>query len=416
MKILNVVLSILILLLAIAAAVFSYLLFEKRETMTKGWEQMSLSINKAASAIDSSSGTSVASSVNKASLDHKKFAQLSGNLGKFNSQVNELIAERDKLAETVMELTNMVKADTITDVNELMQFSSSAESQEKAMAAMTAYKARQDAIINFLEAFGKELNVRNVSAPDYNMSEERAKDALMSVGKNLSETLSRLQSMETVLKDIGSTFQAQGISFNTPNNVGEAIKKIMTQVKNFRQKYEELATRMAAADKVKADLEAAIAERDDTIEECRAEIDKLNTDIARLHYAINPDEGGKNVPALWADGSVEARKACEGKVIELNDKFGFIVIDLSKNTVVKQVLSKTYTADINPMVEVGQTLTVARTLDDGKDAEFIAKIKIVKVEDNCAIAELDGKADSKVRVGDSVFYAQNDLDAANLMK
>ena len=74
MKILNVVLSILILLLAIAAAVFSYLLFEKRETMTKGWEQMSLSINKAASAIDSSSGTSVASSVNKASLDHKKFA------------------------------------------------------------------------------------------------------------------------------------------------------------------------------------------------------------------------------------------------------------------------------------------------------------------------------------------------------
>ena len=68
MKVLNIVLSIVILILAAISAVSSYLLWEKRTQLTDGWNKMATAINKASAAIDRESGTRVASDLSVASL------------------------------------------------------------------------------------------------------------------------------------------------------------------------------------------------------------------------------------------------------------------------------------------------------------------------------------------------------------
>ena len=60
MKVVNVVLSVLILLLAAASAVFSYFLFEKRGELVGSWNKMTAIVSKTAAEMDKNSGTKVA--------------------------------------------------------------------------------------------------------------------------------------------------------------------------------------------------------------------------------------------------------------------------------------------------------------------------------------------------------------------
>ena len=56
MKVTNIVLSIIILLLALALAVSSFFLYEKREIMLNGWEKLTTTINETAKEMDKNSG------------------------------------------------------------------------------------------------------------------------------------------------------------------------------------------------------------------------------------------------------------------------------------------------------------------------------------------------------------------------
>ena len=71
MKVVNVVLSILILLLAIASAVFSYFLFDKRSQLVEGWKKMATTINQSATEMDKGSGTKVGGELSVAALSHE---------------------------------------------------------------------------------------------------------------------------------------------------------------------------------------------------------------------------------------------------------------------------------------------------------------------------------------------------------
>ena len=57
MRVVNRIVNILVLVFAIAAVVFSYLLFNKREKLVSGWEQMAQTIIQTAKNLDAKSGT-----------------------------------------------------------------------------------------------------------------------------------------------------------------------------------------------------------------------------------------------------------------------------------------------------------------------------------------------------------------------
>ena len=109
MKGLNIALTVVILLLAIVSAVFSFFLFEKREQLTKGWSMMVGEINRTAKVLDAGSGSSSSSQLNDQTLAHIKYADLSTNLKNLSEQANKVIKERDAMAGALREMANLVE-------------------------------------------------------------------------------------------------------------------------------------------------------------------------------------------------------------------------------------------------------------------------------------------------------------------
>ena len=80
----------------------------------------------------------------------------------------------------------------------------------------------------------------------------------------------------------------------------------------------------------------------------------------------------------------------------------------------KDSVKKTKYWNINPLIEDGMILTVARNMPSG-EAEYINKVKIVRLDDNCSIAEpIDKQAGQRMREGDMVYLADDEI--AKLMK
>ena len=104
--------------------------------------------------------------------------------------------------------------------------------------------------------------------------------------------------------------------------------------------------------------------------------------------------------------------------MEVNTKFGFVVVSLGKKTQVQDYYNYKPTNeskleirkwDIDPIIEKGMILTVARNMPSG-DAKYINKVKIVKLDDYCAIAEsVDTKTGSPMLEGDLVYLADDEI-------
>ena len=94
------------------------------------------------------------------------------------------------------------------------------------------------------------------------------------------------------------------------------------------------------------------------------------------------------------------------KNIEVNEKFGFYVVDIGNNTLVDQQIGNRINK-INPKIEPNMKLTVARNMNS-PEVKFITKGKITNVADDCSIIEVTENS-NKVQVGDDIFFAKDDL-------
>ena len=101
MGIFNKVVNILVLVFAIAGVTFSYLLFNKREQLVAGWEEMSQSIAQTAKALEQNSGLKLSAKLNADTLGHKSpdNADLSGlkrNLPELSKAAKQITAQRSE--------------------------------------------------------------------------------------------------------------------------------------------------------------------------------------------------------------------------------------------------------------------------------------------------------------------------------
>ena len=117
----------------------------------------------------------------------------------------------------------------------------------------------------------------------------------------------------------------------------------------------------------------------------------------------------KTLTPPWKDGSKEALSAVKGQVIDVNNKYGFVVVNLGKNTLVEQKIGNSLNR-VNPEIRKDSDMVVARGLDSDH-GKFIGRIKLVKVNENCAIANvvpgsLNGR---RINVGDSVYFSNETI-------
>ncbi len=401
MKVTNIILSIIILLLAIALAVSSFFLYEKRVILINGWETLTTNINKTAAELDKNSGTKVADELTPEILHHTNHKNLAEQLEKLNSSAARLVKQRDNLASTLVEVSKIVeagaKAPKFSDITTI----ESSENAAKNVAAQAAlFKARRDAVLNSLVRSGKLIGVPiNVN----DLKSGNSAKVFKAFDDKINALKAQLAAYEQTSREIGRISGAGSIAFNA-SAYRSSLQKLKNSVQALKDKYNDSQRKLNAANAKINQLNNTVKQRDQRIVNLNKTIQKKETEVKQLKRALGVAE--HEMPNPWLDGSKEARLEVKGKVIEVNEKFGFYVINIGNNTRVQQPIGKKINY-VNPKINPNMKITVTRNMDS-PEMKFISKGKITNVADDCSIIEVT-ENNNKVMVGDDVFFTADDL-------
>ena len=407
MRVVNRIVNILVLVIAIAAVVFSYLLFNKREKLVSGWEQMAQTINQTAKNLDAKSGTKLAVELSSEKLNHKQFnktdlSELEKALPKLPEGAKKIIAQRDALAEA---LNQVGKYAEINDVKtaDLEKLDTSAAKQQQIVSGAKRTADRNAGIFNdYVRISGSAGANTSVGELKKNPTEVARKFTnAVNAMKNRINVYN--QNFAQIARTVGAPAPQLG-----GNNYADALKKLQQGVNKMRDDLNKTRRELA---QVKRERDQKINEgknKDKRINDLNATIRQKDAEIKKLSLLLNPDGG-------LPPSDMEHYSKNQGKVEQVNSRWGFVVLNLgAKIPVVKKFKkeSKVLYMDLLP----GYTITVARNLATDKP-QFIAKVVVTQVGDNYAVANIDKASipseELSVQPGDAVYFTTEDT-AANL--
>lgn len=400
MKAANVILSILILLLAAASAVFSYFLFEKRSQFVDGWAKMAVAINKSAVELDRDSGTKkVADELTASTLSHEKYADLDQRLPKLAERARQVVNSRNALASALYTVAIAVEAKKLPS--------------EKALCGLDTYDAGKDDVINAVsdaisrrdrqynnviklaqKYLGARLNVRDLKTGNAS--------ALSNMEKALQADKARRGNYESTLKRIGGRVNAR---LNTGSNYSQSTKNIADGVEKLYRVYR-------ATDNDLKKTRAALRNCENQLKKSNARIASLNrvnkeqvSQIADYKKTLGIADGAD--VKLWKDGSAEARKVLAGKVISVDNDYGYITIDLGKaSRVIQQVGNRQ--VEIDPQIVKGLELVVVDGALTADKANFVSRVVVDEVGEKCATANIPAGS-KEIKAGQMIYW----IPAAN---
>ena len=398
MKIVNILLSVFIFLLAVAGAVFSYFLFEKRSQFVDGWNKMAAAIHQTATELDSGSGAgSLAAELTPDGLGHKSYAELDGKLPKLARRARQIILTRNQLAAALSQIGNAVGAPGNPDVKKLSALDTYEGESNKIVRAVSDLIAVRDQMYGYLIQFARTQY--NVSL-DLRDLQDGNTAALMPLLQAVQQEKARRATYESQLRTIAGYV---GASLNTSEAAyAGSVQEIASAVRNLRDELrarenelkntrDELDTRTRQLEQSRRD----VADRDALL----AEKQEL---IAGYRKALGIDDGLDDIP-VWKRGSAEARAAIVAEVKEVHPDYGYIVINLGSDSRVKQQIGNR-SLEIDPQIEKGLELVVVDPAIE-KDGEFVARVVVDEVGNGYLTANIP--ADSKkIKPGYKVYWIQ----------
>ncbi len=401
MKVVNVVLSILILLLAVASAVFSFFLFEKRTQLVDGWNKMSTTINQSASEMDKGSGTDIGTKLTVSELSHEKYLELDGKLRQLTELSRKLIVQRDHLAETLQRIGSMAEMKNVPAAD--------------ALKSMTTYPTSRDEVVNGVGALvdGRNRLAQSVSDAarqhlQVNSDVARLRSAdrgtLEQFAQQLKQFGDERTALENALNEIGKQAGSGSLNFKG-NNAKASLDKVRQAVNSMKAKLSESDRTIAARDQEIQRKTSEISGKNNEIATLKQQLDDKNYQLDSLRAALGIPVD-QPLPMPWKPGSPEARKQLIGRVADVSDKYGYIAIDIGTDTTVPQQLGEKI-GQINVELAPGLEMIVSRGDLEIPTSEYVAKVKLTKVEADCSIAEPVGIPGGSIKVGDKVWFEIN---------
>lgn len=411
MALLNRIVNITVLVLSIIAVVFGYMLFQKREELVKRGDIMAAKIKKISTVLDTKSGTTYSTNIipeaKKADLNLKKNSKAADfakkTLSHLNyTNLNTVLAPLDKQASDIIDQRNFLGA-AMKEIAEKLEIPETfAENQFQEIATYTEKKGQLVHLVEKVNSRDNEIVAQIVdSASKIGLSLD--KDTL----KNLENYKTPLTEFATKVEDLKKrsdkyadhiTNICKIFGVNTPSLAGNDYSN-------------ELSTVEVAMQAVKKDLDDTKAELERTKTELAAKTEELNKAITRIDLQektiaglkkklddlLNPD--GEATDEKPQDVNAALLEKLEGKILEVNPKWDFVVIDLGKKN--KLTIGTKQKREVEVELPEGKVMYV------GRDNNFLAKIKIIRVNENNAIANiLPENRTGDIEPGDKVFFAK----------
>ena len=400
MKILNIVLSILILVLAIASAVFSYMLFEKRSNMVGGYEELRRGISDATRTLQADTGKDIASQMN---VDYKKSESLSSDMSKLTNFARQVSSQRNELANA---LSEMAKAAGVTiDPADFINLETGLDKVAEAKFAVQNLRANRDdlssGIAQGVAQFGLTASIAKLNST----KPSDWKDEIAKFNSELKNVQNYKKQQESVMRQIA---KALG------KDITLSPARYADDLKSYNEAITNLIADKSALEKAKAQLTKDVAAANANLKAKAEEIATLNAEVKQGQEdftritAILEGNAIEFPVRMWRPGSEEARKAVQGKIIAIDERFGYVTIDLGSESVVQQVIANNLdTNPVNPMIAEGDEMLVAK----GATTKYIGSISIYKVDENCAFARVTNAVDgAKLAVGDSIYFDSEKVD------
>ncbi|AVM45934.1 hypothetical protein FYJ85_06195 [Victivallaceae bacterium BBE-744-WT-12] len=401
MKVVNVVLSILILLLAIASAVFSYFLFDKRSQLVEGWKKMATTINQSATEMDKGSGTKVGGELTVAALSHENYADLDAKLAKLTTQSRQLIKQRDELAETLRSIGTVAEMNNVGSSDAFKNMATYSTSKDDVVQGVGALIDRRNKIVqSVVEAVRRNLQL----TIDANKLRAADQAALNQFSQRLTQFGNERRDFENTLNEI--VRQAGGSSLNfSGNNFKGALDQARQAVNGLKGKLDEANRTIGARNQEIQRQKNELNGKNNEIATLKKSLDDKIYQLDGLRGALGLDKNDV-LPMPWKPGSPEARKRIVGHVADVSSKYGYIAIDLGTESTVQQELGNKV-GEINVNLTPGLEMVVSRGDLAVPTSDFVTKVKLTKVDKNCSIAEPIGEQKDTVQVGDKVWFDIN---------
>lgn len=400
MKILNVILSIVIFLLAAVSATFSYFLFEKRAQFVDGWGKMASAIHESSKELDKNSGTSEAAKLTVEELAHENYENLDDKLPIIVRQSKAVIAQRDAMADMFFRIDKLVKAGNDRDSKGYSSLTDYDSRIKNVNSAVEKTVRDRDTNYNKISSiasryFGVRLQVTDLRRGAANALTplEKGVQASVNAKNNYRNALA------TIAKRVGGSVSSKDSDSKTSGD--SVVQKVNTQLAKLSTLQSQLRT-----------AQSNIAQRDRTIKSKDASIKGLNAQLAKAKQQLSQIKrlqlGVADDFEPWTPGCPEARERISGKVTAVNNELGYIVINLGKKSVVMQHYNgKNF--PVSPRIAKDMELyivrpTQAQTNADGSGRKYLVKITLDKVGDNEAIANIP-VGSPEISVGDLVLYS-----------
>ena len=372
MKIVNIVLSALILVLALVCTVFSYFLFEKRTEMVNGWNTMAASISTAS--------TNLGKPVAKDALDFKTVdaGKLSAAAKGLESQSKMVTTQRNGLASDLQGIAKAARMQEIPEADQLIAESGKVGSPDQSKEIKGA-----KAIAKKVETTVKQL------------------DAEKATTKRLGRDM----------KDIARSAEAKK---SNKTEIVAAIRKLKSDARNAIRERDlvnsQLAEERTARGKAERDRDN-YRRRMESAQQSRKKAETERDALAYEYKKLTAEDPGK--VKVWTNGSPEARAKVRGTVKTVDPQNGFIVTDINTSTRVEQKIGKV-TKVFDPQFKKGNELVVVRETSDGK-LQFIARIKINSIDEKCSVANIPAEVGKEIKVGDIVID-NSSYDSKSIVK
>ena len=399
MKIVNIILSILILLLSAATAVFSYFLFEKRSQFVSGWAKLAQTISSSAAELDKGTGTEVAKKLTPQALSHENYGKMDALLGELPKQSKQIIVQRNNLADTLARVSSAsgmkdpVSASKLSNIN---SYGSSRNAVVRGVQDVVSHRDRTYAnLTNAAKTIGVDIPREKLLSGD-----SSAFDGFKS---KLDEIENQKNGYESRFREIARKFRVNIATLNS-KNYGTELKKITDAISKYQSEYSSTKSELSKTKQIVVNRDRQIVGLKKNIASQKIIIADRDGQIASFQRAFGLPAAETGVRP-WAPGSPEARGQLVGKVVAVNPKYGYIAVDFGKYSVIQQAIGNRI-LEINPSVEPGMALIVTRK--GASKSDFITKVTITKVGETTSIADIP--ADAKpIKVGDVVTVSVEDL-------
>ena len=409
----NKFLNIMVFILAVAAVVFGCMLFLKREELRKRGDTMATMINRVAGILDRNSGSEVskklstskleldptlspsAAANSKISLYHDNYKNLSTVLKSFENQAEDIIKQRDILSTT---LHNIVSSLEIPQDDNFapMEFESIKtyeEKKEELLAKIKKVDERDNALMDQLVNSGGVIGY-STTVDAFKDLEEYA-TPLEEFGQKVEALKKRSDTYNDYIVEFCNILELPQPTLDG-DDYDDALASVKTGIQGVKTEFE--ATKQDLKD-----TKNKLATTQDQLNATIAENDKIKAENVDLKDKIEILVGKKRADNPMDIPDDILVKKLKGNILKVNKKWDFVIIDIGKKAENNKLILGNEDNPVERIVALqeGKIMTVAR------GNKFLGKIKIIRVNDRCAIADILEAANvSSIEQGDRVYFAR----------